>query len=412
MPLSADTLDLIRRIHAVPQRAVLAVTGGGSLGLSELLCVPGASQTVLEAVVPYAPEALVEFLGGTPEQFCSAATARAMAMAAYRKAERLRDAELASRERERPESSDVADLSPSAPLPQGEKGEPRWKRWPVVGIGLTASLASDRPKRGPHRIHLAAQSASCTWSQTLELTKEARSRKEEEAVAAALLIDLLGEACGIAERPAVELLPEEKLERRRTEAPDDWRDLMVGRAQMVQADYKQFRRLPAVGIFPGSFNPLHDGHRRMKELAEQKLGGPIDYEISIENVGKLPLDYEDMQTRAAQYDDAPLYFTRAPRMVQKARLFPGRTIICGLDTLVRVADPKFADGSEAQRDQTVAEIAKLGCRFLVFGRATPQGFQTLDDLDIPPALRAISTSVPEAEFRADVSSTELRKRMD
>lgn len=70
-------------------------------------------------------------------------------------------------------------------------------------------------------------------------------------------------------------------------------------------------------------------------------------------------------------------------MVQKARLYPGRTIVCGLDTITRIADVKFAEGSEAQRDQTIAEITALGCRFLVFGRATPQGFQTLDDLDLP-----------------------------
>ncbi len=149
----------------------------------------------------------------------------------------------------------------------------------------------------------------------------------------------------------------------------------------------------------------------MRRIAEKKLGGPVDYEISIENVGKLPLDFEDLAKRAKQFD-SPLFFTSAPRMVQKARLFPGRTIVCGLDTITRVADVKFAEGSEAERDRTIAEIAALGCRFLVFGRATPQGFRTLDDLDLPPALRAICKGVSEAEFRADVSSTELRKQAE
>ena len=43
---------LIADIHALPARGVFHVTGGGSLILSDLLCVPGASNTVLEASVP------------------------------------------------------------------------------------------------------------------------------------------------------------------------------------------------------------------------------------------------------------------------------------------------------------------------------------------------------------------------
>lgn len=377
MPSNDTTHELIRCIHASPERAVISVTGGGSLAISRLLCVPGASQTVLEARVPYSAAALTDWLGMPPEQACSSATSRSMAMAGYRRAEQLRGAET----------------------------------FPVVGLGLTASLASDRPKRGAHRIHLAAQSASCTWSQSIELEKGARARDEEEALAAALLLDLLAEACGLPHRPEVVLRGGEALERRRTDAPRSWQELMAGRSECEEAHPVIHRRERPVGVFPGSFNPMHDGHRRMRQIAEKKLDGLVDYEISIENVGKLPLDFEDMANRAKQFD-SPLFFTRAPRMVQKARLFPGRAIVCGLDTLTRVADVKFSEGSEVERDRTIAEIASLGCRFLVFGRATPQGFQTLDDLNLPPALRAICDGVSEAEFRVDVSSTALRRQAD
>jgi hypothetical protein len=403
-----EVVELIRRVHAAPLRAVIAVTGGGSRAISALLAVPGASQTVLEARVPYTSAAMVEFLGLGPEQFCSEPTARAMAMAAFRRAESLRAAEV--------DAIIGADggsaPSPPAPLPQGEREAKL--TFPVVGIGLTASLASDRPKRGAHRIHLAAQSESWTRSQTIELVKGARSRDEEETLAAALLIDLLATMCGVSSHLTAMLRPAERLEERMVEAMPSWRELLEGRISRTPAWGDSQRTLArAVGVFPGSFNPLHDGHRRMHALAQERLGGPVEFEISVENVGKLPLDYIDMANRASQFTDGQLCFTRAPRMVQKARLFPGRTIVCGLDTITRVADIRFANNDEAERDATIAEIAKLGNRFLVFGRTKfGGGFQTLEDLDLPPALREICDGVSEADFRADVSSTQLRKKTD
>ncbi len=108
--------QLVNRIHAAPGQLVLAVTGGGSRAIADLLEVPGGSRTLLEAVVPYSAAALAEFLGVAPEQYCSPRTARAMAMAAFQRARHL----------------------------QGTSAESA----PVLAVGCTASLVSDRPKRG------------------------------------------------------------------------------------------------------------------------------------------------------------------------------------------------------------------------------------------------------------------------
>src|SRR5262245_3945327 len=115
--------ELIRQIHGASGQMVIAVTGGGSRAIAELLEVPGGSRTVLEAIVPYSAEAQIEFLEGKPGQFCSGRTARAMAMAAFQRARRLQD-------------RGGGSLTPA------------------IGIGCTASLVSDRPKRGPHRVHV------------------------------------------------------------------------------------------------------------------------------------------------------------------------------------------------------------------------------------------------------------------
>src|SRR5262249_34253164 len=112
---------LVERIHASGRRIVVAVSGGGSGVIAALLRVPGASRPLVEAVVPYAFEALVDFLGRPPEPACSPDTAAAMAVRARERAAALVGATGAA----------------------------------LVGLGVTASLASDRPKRGDHRGHLA-----------------------------------------------------------------------------------------------------------------------------------------------------------------------------------------------------------------------------------------------------------------
>src|SRR5918912_2982666 len=78
--------NLIRRLHQAPYRYTLALTGGGASAAGLLLGVPGGSRTVLEVVVPYAGEALAEYLGEHPESACSAPTARRMAARAFERA--------------------------------------------------------------------------------------------------------------------------------------------------------------------------------------------------------------------------------------------------------------------------------------------------------------------------------------
>src|SRR5258708_791676 len=107
--------QLIAAVHQKARPFVLALTGGGTTAAARLLSVPGGSRTVLEVIVPYHEQANREFLGHTPEQACCAAASQSMAARAFARARWL------------------------------EPGQA------VLGIGGTASLASDRPKKGDHR---------------------------------------------------------------------------------------------------------------------------------------------------------------------------------------------------------------------------------------------------------------------
>jgi nicotinamide mononucleotide (NMN) deamidase PncC len=367
--------QLAQQVHASGRRLVLALTGGASGAISALLTVPGASRSILAATVPYAPQALVEWLGGEPDEFCSSRTARAMAMRAFLKA---------------------GAYDPRAA---------------ACGVAATASLASDRPKRGPHRVHLAWQTAATTAASSLELTKGARSRAEEEALAAALVLNAVAEACDVADRLDVPLLEGEHLEQARIDAPSDQQDLLAGRTRALGLLAAK-GAAPPRAVLSGAFNPLHAGHRRMAAVAAQLLGCQVALEISIDNVDKPLLDYLEIDRRLRQFSDSDaVWLSRAPTFVIKSELFPGATFVVGADTIERIGHQRYY-GDASARDAAIEQIAKRGCRFLVFGRVMGARFCTLDDLNLPPALAALARQVPEGEFREDISSTEIRRRQD
>lgn len=397
-PISTSTAanDFVAQIHASGMRLVLGTTGGGSQAISTLLGVPGASRSVLAAVVPYSSAALIEWLRSRPEQFCTEHTARLMAMAAYEQGARLAAVE-----------GGVA---------------------PVVGVACTASLVSDRPKRGAHRIHVAAQTADFTAVASLELIKGARDRRGEEDLAARFLLNMVAQGCGLSDRLPLALQPPESVVENGTVAPAAWKSLFSGEinhvravptaaesdAPIMQSKAGEADR-PKI-VFPGAFHPLHAAHRTMAEVAAARLGAPVDWEISITNVDKPPLDFHEMRLRSGQFkaNDTTrsamrLWFTRAPTFVEKAAIFPGATFIVGVDTIERIAQPRYYHDDPQTCQAALEAIAAAGCRFLVFGRKSDGSFDTLADLRLPPALRAICDEVSEADFRQDLSSTELRR---
>lgn len=364
----------VAALHDSAWQGVIVVSGGGSGLIKLLLSFPGASRTVLEARVPYAPAALAEFLGGAPDQACSAITGRAMAMAAFERARALTDAD---------------------PLQ-------------IFGMAMTASLASAAPKKGPHRLHLAVQTATSTFSWHLDLAKGQRERANEEAVADNLGLYALDHALDLKLAVPPPLLDNEILDETHLFAPEAWQRLLLGSVQAVNA-HNDGASPPTV-LFPGAFNPLHDGHRAMAQYAARRYGSEPAFEICINNVDKPALNYLDLQHRLAQFDaSASVWLTRTATFIDKARLFPGALFLVGTDTLIRIADPRYYETSAVQRDKSLSELVELGNRFAVFPRNLDGTFTRLSELDLPKSLTQLCEAVPERDFRHDVSSSELRR---
>ncbi|MGL4420677.1 MAG: hypothetical protein ACRCZF_08440 [Gemmataceae bacterium] len=168
--------------------------------------------------------------------------------------------------------------------------------------------------------------------------------------------------------------------------------------------------LPPRLVFPGSFAPLHAGHRTLAAVAARFMGDPVHFEISIRNVDKPDLVAEEIERRVEQFREyAPVWITQVPTFPEKALLFPGATFVLGFDTAMRLFDIRYYQNEAIQRDAALAAFAATGSRFLVGGRVDANGrFQTWSPRGTP--FDRLFTGLPEELFRVDLSSTLLRQR--
>ncbi len=395
-PSDAAWQQLISALHASGRKAALAITGGGSGAVGELLRIPGGSRLLIEAQIPYDEHALAAFLGFAPAQASSADTAIAMARTARARA---------------------AKLAPSTVVGVGAD---------LVGLGATAALVSDRPRRGEHRCHIAFANAAGIAHCTCVLAKGRRDRAAEEALVSRAIVLWLARACGVAAPSPRSLLDadEHYAETVYTEtgaaadqllAGDTIDRLLGGELDRVTVQPDGHMMLSAsqpLVLFPGSFNPMHDGHVLLARVAEELRQQPVAFEISVTNVDKPPLAAETVRHRVTQFAwKSPVELTRAPTFLEKSRLFPGTTFVVGADTAERLFGPRYYGDDEARMHMALEEIANTGSSFLVAVRIDAAGrVRALTDMPVPRRYADLFTEIPEHHFRFDISSSEIRAR--
>ena len=364
-------LEIIQKIHSSPFRFVLVSSGGGTNAISEILKVAGASESVLEAYVPYAKESLDYYLLKQPDHYCSLDATLSMAAKAYSAAKKI------------------------APGTNPKN---------LLGVAVTASLATNYSKKGEHKFFIAIQTYKYSSSFSYSFVKGELTRDEEEQVVTDYIIKAIAQSCEVQNHKISE---NSSLKIKTVEAEKNWVKLVDSKIDFVSSS----NRIPEL-IFPGSFNPFHSGHNSMSELAEKKTGLGLAYEICIQNADKPPLSYHEIEKTLNQFNHGHEWvLTKAGKFTDKAALFPNSVFIIGADTLTRILDEKFYLNRQDMLNQ-LDLFNSHNINFLVFGRKIKNNFIDLNSVTIPEHIDKRFSGFGEEIFRDDISSTLIRKEQE
>ena len=154
--------------------------------------------------------------------------------------------------------------------------------------------------------------------------------------------------------------------------------------------------LGIIHLIPGSFNPLHGGHRNLSKSVKDCFGRFTAYELSLKRREKEPLSLDDLITRLEQFEeDEFVVITNADFFARKAGCFRKEVEVhfhLGYDTAVRILS-----------DDTKLGIQGIRANFWVYDR----GDKTYNDLPEKPS-NMLGGNLCSNEF-LNVSSTQIRQ---
>jgi len=386
---------LVQAINGTPTKAVIITTGGGTEIFPVLMKRGGGSATVISGIIPYGMEETIDLMGRKPDRFVSEETARALAMAAYQRALQRRTA-----------------------------------CEPVIGVATTAVLqrTPDEREGRQHDIYAALQSGTKTVTLHLKIeesmycgrTDPYDRRRIEEDINTEMLLNLIAEGCGLEDKVEVGIGSDvEPMILRKWSTIDhpDLNAFMEGKFPRIGFEVTATKIMPFFGqanraVLPGSFNPCHKAHMEMAGLACEALGSDVDFELSVVNVDKAPLDLLNITSRLKSFQQFAtgghggciVWVSRLSTFVEKVKHFPMMTtFVVGYDTAKRIVDPKYAGNVTDVCETFFQRLTE----FLVFPRGPEQSL-----MGFPDEFTRLATMCLTPMEYTNMSSTQIRKELN
>lgn len=316
----------------------VVATGGGA-GLQQLLwAMPGSSAYLSGASFPYDTQEQIDLLGFTPESFCSEENAVDLASVAYMKAYKF-----------------------------GGKDP--------VGLGITASVASEKIHRGDHRIFVCVitNTDAKMYHMVLEKGIGEQARKDDglecDHLGFLALLEVLGIENGVPYYGDGKCVDASEMVRER-----------FFMRPFFGANGRRLKDIPAfasldkssVGYKPyalmsGAFNPPHPGHYGVADKVLRDYGKSVVFEIT----ATPPAGYKNQLTvqmllqRAKLMQGHDTLFTEGlPLFLDKAFAYYGIPLVVGADAMVRMLDPKWGKTPK----ETLESFRSIGTHIYVADR--------------------------------------------
>lgn len=379
-PLKQIIEKIINRINEDPVKISGIFAGSGSSFANWFLTTPGSSNTLMQLDFPYSHGSVDELLGRVPGVYVTEQVANEFANIAYLRASRL--------------------------VSVGEE---------VIGIGCTSALISDVPKKGEHRAYVSIRNKDEMLSVSLKLNKGFRDRISEEDLVSRFILNEVDEFWFKSGNDILlsDLSAEDEVCRKENKYYEAIKQLFETKQPfLIINQYGELLDFPyyPTSIIPGSFNPLHTGHKQLAKLIGEMKGSTVDFEISIYNVDKDNMTMEDVNQRILQFIGVgTIIISKSKTFVEKSAYFKGCSFVVGWDTAVRILDAKYYDNNFKSGLAALDSIRKNRCEFIVVGRLDEFGnFRNAKDISIPDGYEDMFIMIEEEKFRSDISSTDFR----